>query len=408
VTLFLCGDVMTGRGVDQILGCPSAPEIHESYVRDAREYVALAEQASGPIPRSVDPGYVWGDALAELRGVAAAARIVNLEVSVTRSAEDWPDKGIHYRMHPANVACLTAPGIDVCALANNHVLDYGYPGLEETLATLTAAGLKTAGAGRNLAEARRPAIVDRPGGGRVLVLSCGTRMSGIPPAWSATAERAGVDMLKDLSNATADQVVERVGREKRPGDIVVASIHWGCNWGYEVPRGHIRFAHRLIDGGVDIVHGHSSHHPRPVEVYHDKLVLYGCGDFIDDYEGIPGYEEFRSDLVLMYFPVVESTTSHLVALRMVPMRIRRMRLNRASPAETEWLRDRLSRISSAFGSRVETAADGTLLVLATARTESVSGAAWGDPAAGVNVSAGVRTASAALPANSSMRRTLSG
>jgi poly-gamma-glutamate capsule biosynthesis protein CapA/YwtB (metallophosphatase superfamily) len=220
VTLFLCGDVMTGRGVDQILGCPSAPEIHESYVRDAREYVALAEQASGPIPRSVDPGYVWGDALAELRGVAAAARIVNLEVSVTRSAEDWPDKGIHYRMHPANVACLTAPGIDVCALANNHVLDYGYPGLEETLATLTAAGLKTAGAGRNLAEARRPAIVDRPGGGRVLVLSCGTRMSGIPPAWSATAERAGVDMLKDLSNATADQVVERVGREKRPGDIV--------------------------------------------------------------------------------------------------------------------------------------------------------------------------------------------
>jgi poly-gamma-glutamate synthesis protein (capsule biosynthesis protein) len=226
--------------------------------------------------------------------------------------------------------------------------------------------------------------------------------------WSATAERAGVDMLKDLSNATADQVVERVGREKRPGDIVVASIHWGCNWGYEVPRGHIRFAHRLIDGGVDIVHGHSSHHPRPVEVYHDKLVLYGCGDFIDDYEGIPGYEEFRSDLVLMYFPVVESTTGHLVALRMVPMRIRRMRLNRASPAETEWLRDRLSRISSAFGSRVETAADGTLLVLATARTESVSGAAWGDPAAGVNVSAGVRTASAALPANSSMRRTLSG
>ena len=48
----------------------------------------------------------------------------------------------------------------------------------------------------------------------------------------------------------------------------------------------IRFAHRLIDAGVDVVHGHSSHHPRPIEVYRGKLILYGCGDTIDDYEGI--------------------------------------------------------------------------------------------------------------------------
>jgi poly-gamma-glutamate capsule biosynthesis protein CapA/YwtB (metallophosphatase superfamily) len=365
VTLFLCGDVMTGRGVDQILGHPSTPEIHEPAVREAGDYVTLAEQVSGPIPRSVAPAYVWGDALAELEAVAPAARIVNLEVSVTRSAEYWPGKGINYRMHPANVTCLTAARIDVCALANNHVLDYGYPGLEETLTTLAAAGVKTAGAAASLAAARRPAIVGLPGRRRVIVFAFGTATSGIPPAWSATSDRPGVDLLKDLSHAIADQVVERVGREKRPGDIVVASIHWGSNWGYEVPRAHVRFAHRLIDGGVDIVHGHSSHHPRPVEVYRDKLVLYGCGDFIDDYEGIPGYEDFRSDLVLMYFPVVKSATGDLVALRMAPMRIRGMRLNRASPGEAEWLRDRLSRISDAFGSRVGMATGGHLRVLAS-------------------------------------------
>jgi poly-gamma-glutamate synthesis protein (capsule biosynthesis protein) len=362
VTLFLCGDVMIGRGVDQILMCPSAPEIHESHVHDAREYVTLAEHASGPIPRSVGPAYVWGDALSELEAASPDVRIVNLEVSVTRSAEYWPDKGINYRMHPANVACLVAAGIDVCALANNHVLDYGYSGLEETLATLATAGLKTAGAGRNLADAQRPASVDRPGGQRVIVFSFGTETSGIPPAWLATEERPGVDLLEELSDATAGAIVERVGRVKRRGDLVIASIHWGSNWGYGVPRNHVRFAHRLIDGGVDVVHGHSSHHPRPIEVYRHKLVLYGCGGFIDDYEGIPGYEGFRDDLVLMYFPVVESFTGHLIALRMTPLRIRKMRLNRVRPAEAEWLRDRLTGISGTFGSRLETTAEGGLVL----------------------------------------------
>jgi poly-gamma-glutamate synthesis protein (capsule biosynthesis protein) len=360
VTLFLCGDVMTGRGVDQILRSPGAPRIQESHVRDARAYVSLAEQASGAIPRSADPAYIWGDALAELEAVAPEARVVNLETSITRSTEPWPDKGIHYRMHPANVACLSVARIDVCALANNHVLDYGYPGLEETLATLAAAGLKSAGAGRNSAEAGRPAIVELPGGRRVIVLSSGTATSGIPRAWAATRTRPGVDVLEDLSSATADRLAARGRRIRRQGDVVVASIHWGSNWGYEVPASHVRFAHWLIEGGVDIVHGHSSHHPRPIEVYRDKLVLYGCGDFIDDYEGIPGYEDFRDDLVLMYFPLVEPSTGRLLGLRMVPLRICKMRLDRATSAETAWVRDRLSAIGGAFGSRVEVVPDGSL------------------------------------------------
>src|SRR5262245_57535258 len=182
---------MTGRGVDQILGRPSSPEIHEVSVRDARNYVGLAERASGPIPRSVSPAYIWGDALAELERAAPDARIVNLEVSVTSSAESWKDKGITYRMHPANVACLTAARISVCALANNHVLDYSHSGLAETLDTLAAAGLKTAGAGRNVAEAQRPAVVEGPGGGRVIVFALGSETSGIPPDWAATDERSG-------------------------------------------------------------------------------------------------------------------------------------------------------------------------------------------------------------------------
>src|SRR5689334_12652302 len=125
VTLFLCGDVMTGRGVDQILPHPSAPELFEPYMRDARDYVLLAEESAGPIPRPVGFEYIWGEALGELGRAKPHARIVNLETSVTRSDDAMPGKGIHYRMHPENVGCLTAAGVEVSVLANNHVLDWG-------------------------------------------------------------------------------------------------------------------------------------------------------------------------------------------------------------------------------------------------------------------------------------------
>jgi poly-gamma-glutamate synthesis protein (capsule biosynthesis protein) len=357
VTLFLCGDVMTGRGIDQILAHPGAPEIHEPCVRDARDYVAMAEQTSGPIPRPVGHRYIWGEALDELERVNPAARIINLESSITSDIEHRERKEIHYRMHPLNVPCLTAARIDVCSLANNHVLDYGRAGLQDTLAALAAAGLKTAGAGPDIALAQRPAIVEAPGRGRVIVFSLGTETSGIPPDWAATEARAGVSFLEDLSERSADEFIERVRRVKRGGDVVVASIHWGSNWGYAVPRRHRQFAHRLIDGGVDVLHGHSSHHPRPIEVYREKLVLYGCGDFINDYEGIAGRDEFRDDLVLMYLPRVEWRTGALIELRMVPMRIHKMRLNHASPVEADWLRARLGAICSRFGSRLDMAAD---------------------------------------------------
>jgi poly-gamma-glutamate synthesis protein (capsule biosynthesis protein) len=360
LTLFLCGDVMTGRGVDQIQRHPSAPDLHEPWVRDAREYVRLAEQAGSAVPRGVAPDYIWGDARAEWERIAPAARIVNLETAVTHSNDSCPGKGIHYRMHPDNVGCLTAAAIDVCALANNHVLDYGHDGLIETLATLERAGVKTVGAGRNVAEARRTAACPLPGGGRLLIAACGHESSGIPDDWAALTGEAGVDLLPDLSEDTAAAVANRVAAGKRPGDVAVMSIHWGDNWGFDVPASHVRFAHWLVDGGVDVVHGHSSHHVRPLERYHGKLILYGCGDFIDDYEGIAGHERYRDDLALMYFPSLDPATGHLMSLRMTPLQIRRLRLNRASDDDTRWLCDTLNRVGAPFGVRVAMTPDGAL------------------------------------------------
>jgi poly-gamma-glutamate synthesis protein (capsule biosynthesis protein) len=308
----------------------------------------------------VSPAWPWGDALAVLGDLAPDVRLINLETSVTRSGEFAPGKQVHYRMNPANIGCLTVARPDVCALANNHVLDFGRGGLAETLDTLAGAGLAAAGAGRDAVAARRAVAAGAAPGGRVSVVSCGTGSSGIPPGWAAGPSRAGVDLLPSLSRPAADQIADRAQADGDAAGLTVVSLHWGSNWGYEVGRDQVAFAHRLIDGGIGLVHGHSSHHPRPIEVYRGRLILYGCGDFIDDYEGIAGHREYRDDLRLMYFATLRRPTGELAELRMVPMQARKMRLSHASGPDRRWLAATLDRISRPFGAAVEPTPDGLL------------------------------------------------
>lgn len=357
VTLFLAGDVMTGRGIDQILPQPGDPRLFEPYVSSALEYVELAERANGPLLRPAGFSYIWGDALAELERMAPDARIVNLETAVTSSGEPWPGKGIHYRMNPANVPCLTAAGLDCCVLANNHVMDWGRAGLAETLAALRAAGLRSAGAGRDEPEAQAPAVIEHPQAGRILVFAFASETSGVPREWAAGPDRPGVSLLEDLSARSAEAVARRIAAERRSGDIVVASIHWGGNWGYDVTSEQRAFARALIDGaGADVVHGHSSHHPQGIEIHRNRPILYGCGDLISDYEGIEGYEAYRPELSVMYFPTFDADSGRLLEFALVPMRLRRMRLERATQDDAAWLRVALGRL----GTRLEARGDGTL------------------------------------------------
>ena len=350
ISLFLCGDVMTGRGIDQILPRPNRPDIYEPYIRNALGYVELAERTNGPIQKPVDYAYIWGDALGELRRVAPDVSLINLETAVTKADTHWQGKGIHYRMHPANVPCITAAGIDCCVLANNHVLDWGYAGLQETLETLRGVGVMTAGAGRNRAQAAAPALLPVAGKGRVVVFAFAHGSSGVPGRWRAEKDRPGVHLLDDLSDRSVDYVAGLSRRIKAGNDILVASIHWGGNWGYEIPPEQVRFAHRLIDkADIHIVHGHSSHHFKGIEVYRNRPIIYGCGDFLNDYEGIGGYEQFRGDLALMYFASVDPSSGNLQSLEIIPTRTRRFRANRASPEDARWVQDVLIRESDGFG-----------------------------------------------------------
>jgi poly-gamma-glutamate synthesis protein (capsule biosynthesis protein) len=360
--LFLCGDVMTGRGIDQVLPHPVDPVLYEPYVRDAREYVALAEKANGPIPRPVTFDYIWGDALQELERASVDLKIINLETAITSEPTPWPDKGIHYRMHQLNTGCLLAARISACALANNHVLDWGYSGLSETLRSLDAEGIVHSGAGNNAEEAAAPAVLNLVDKARVLFFSFGSTTSGIPREWNATPSRAGVNLLDDLSEATAVRVADQMRHHRQSGDLLIASIHWGSNWGYDIPSKQIAFAHRLIEEGVAIVHAHSSHHVKGIEVFKSRLILYGCGDFLTDYEGISGYEEFRGDLALMWFVELDSQTGQLVSARLVPMQMRRFQLKHASAADARSLCDLVNKLGTQFGTSARLKNDNSMLL----------------------------------------------
>lgn len=354
IVIFLGGDVMTGRGIDQIFPHPSDPFIHEFFLSDAREYVRLAERANGAIPTPVCFSYIWGDALEEWELVKPDVKLINLETSITLSNDYWWGKGINYRMNPENIGCLTAAKIDCCVLANNHVIDWGHSGLVETIATLKTAQIKIAGAGLNRQSAEIPAIMAVKGKGRVIVFSWGVTTSGIPVSWAASKDQPGINLLPDLSEATVRYIQKQVKGVKQPGDVVIASIHWGGNWGYEISAQQIEFAHQLIDcAGVDLIHGHSSHHVKGMEIYGDRLILYGCGDLLDDYEGVGGYEAFRDDLGLMYFATLDSSTGKLVNLQMIPTQIKCFRVQRASTEDILWLREVLNREGKRFSTQVQ-------------------------------------------------------
>jgi len=155
--------------------------------------------------------------------------------------------------------------------------------------------------------------------------------------WAVTPVAAGVNLISDFTDESVARIAEQAESVWRPGDLVIASIHWGANWGYESPKEQRRFARALIDrANVSLVHGHSSHHAKAIESYKERLILYGCGDFLNDYEGIRSYEEFRGDLAAMYFAGFEALTGRLASRELTVLQIRRFQLVPASRADVEW------------------------------------------------------------------------
>lgn len=333
---------MLGRGVDAIRPIHNPAEFGKPDARHPRVTIAWAEARGARLPIPASPTDLWGDALEPLLASQADLSLFNLETAVT-SRDCWVPKTYNFRMHPAGLDVLTAAGIQCVSLANNHVLDFGLPGLLETLQALAQRGIAACGAGLNARDAAAPTPLPLPGGRRALVFAMACGNSGCCPWDAARSHRPGIAWLPDLEPATASAVCHHIQHYRRPDDLVLVSIHWGGNWPEQVPDAMRRFAERLVrQAGVQVIHGHSSHWPSLVEPIDEALVLYGCGDVLNDYEGRPDLISRRGDLGALFVVDFDARTLQLARWHRLAIRREGFCLRLADAAETELVDRRLS------------------------------------------------------------------
>lgn len=312
--LTLVGDVMLGRGV--------AMEIERR-----------------------PPQSFWGNTLPVLRG--ADLLIGGLECAITTHRIAWTrtPKVFHFRARPRAVEVLRTAGFRAVALANNHVLDFEEQGLLDTLDHLDAAGIAHAGAGRTLAEAAAPAVVDA-GGVRVGMIA----FTDNEPVWAAGRDRLGTNYTEIRPEPDVLARVEQgIAQARAQGaQVVVLSLHWGPNMRLRPPAHFRRFARAALERGVDLVHGHSAHIFQGVEVYQAKPILYDTGDFLDDYAVDP---VLRNDQSLIFMADLDERGVR--ELRMIPVRLNYAIVNLAMGEDLEEISERMQALSAEMGTSVE-------------------------------------------------------
>ncbi|HEY1115750.1 MAG TPA: CapA family protein [Chitinophagaceae bacterium] len=308
ILLGLAGDVMIGRGVDK----------------------AIAQKGYD---------YPWGNVLPLLR--STDMNIVNLETALTYNTEAVP-KTFNFKASPDRVETLVRARITAVSLANNHVLDYSEAGLLETLRTLKAAGVHYAGAGADETEAARPALVTRHGFSLGLL-----SYTDNEPGWKAGPARPGTNYVNVEDGRDRQRALEAVKRLCTTVDLVVVSLHWGPNMREAPPASFEAFAHQLLEKGARIIHGHSAHIFQGIELYQGGLILYDCGDFVDDYMVHPAV---RNDL--SFFFLVELNKHRIESLQLVPVLISNNAVNRAIGSEARWALRCMQERSAPFGTLI--------------------------------------------------------
>ena len=324
VTLALAGDVMLGRHVND----------------------ALAEHG---------PEHVWGDMSALLWN--ADAFLVNLECAITARVVRWHNghyKPFHFRADPRAIDTLRLGRVDFASIANNHIADFGPEGLLDTIRALDRGGVAHAGAGHDLHAARTPAVIDVHGL-RVAIIA----FADYPRAWAATDSAPGLNFTSvSADDETFEPVTAAIDAARALADVVIFSIHWGPNMRERPPEPFRHFAHRVIGAGVTIFWGHSAHLVQAVEPVSDRgVILYDTGDFVDDYAVDPS---LRNDLGALFLVRLRGRTVEHVGL--VPTRIERMQVNRATGEDRRWFTLRMDALCRELGASVAVETDGSLSV----------------------------------------------
>ncbi len=305
LTIGLTGDIMLGRLVNEVITA-------EGYL------------------------YPWGNMIELL--TSTDLNIVNLETTLTTSTSRV-EKTYNFKADPDKVQSLIAAGTDVCNIANNHILDFDVEGLFETMVTLENAGILYTGAGLNIYKAREPVVVTK-NGLTIGIIGC----TDNEPGWNAGKNRPGTFYV----NVKKPEELLTEIRSLRPWvDILILTIHWGPNMRQKPARAFVRFAHSMIDAGVDIFHGHSAHVFQGIEVYKEKLILYDTGGFVDDYRVTPPIRTDQS-----FFYIVKADRNGIVSLNLVPVLISNMQVNLATGAEYTQIVRRIKKLSEDFNTNI--------------------------------------------------------
>ncbi|OFY87736.1 MAG: hypothetical protein A3F72_02525 [Bacteroidetes bacterium RIFCSPLOWO2_12_FULL_35_15] len=309
ITIGLCGDVMIGRSLDEIIS-------QKGYK------------------------YPWGNTLSLFE--KTDLNIINLETTLTKS-DKKTCKVFNFKAQPDKIQTLSEARITLVNIANNHILDYSEEGLIETIMVLKKAGIKYVGAGINAQEAAEMEVVKK-NGIQIGILG----FTDNEPGWKAGQKKAGTNYIDVENTDDRKKCLENIKSSKKQVDILIVSIHWGYNMIEEPPPHFIEFAHEMIDAGADIIHGHSAHIFQGIEIYKSKLILYDTGDFIDDYVVDPG---LRNDL--SFFFQIEIDKSGIKKLKLIPIKIHNYQANIAEGIDLEWSMKRIKNLSQKFKTKLK-------------------------------------------------------
>ena len=208
----------------------------------------------------------------QVRDILKQAPIVfgNLEGPLTDGGEPIQNKKYIFRSPPDKVApALARSGFNVVSLANNHSMDYGVQGLEDTRAALEKNRIRPVGAGKNLAEARAPVYM-KAGPATVAFLAYSLTF---PEEFWAAPDKPGTAFGHE------DSVRADVAAARKKADVVIVSFHWGQEGKTELRDYQVQLAHAAIDEGAAAVLGHHPHVVQAVEHYKDGVILYSLGNF---------------------------------------------------------------------------------------------------------------------------------
>ncbi len=260
----------------------------------------------------------------------------NLESPISDRGSKLQGKKIAFRAKPEAVSSLTYAGFDVLSLANNHILDYSTPALLQTLDILEEKKIQYCGAGKDINEARKPAVINHFGL-RVAFLAY-TDMYDIYYSsrsrfvFEAADNRAGVAPRK------LDYIIEDIKSAKDTADLVVVSLHWGIEESFNVTNEMRKFAHNLVDSGADFILGHHPHQIQGLEVYKGKPIAYSLGNFIFDQNDIENNDSIILNL--------EYDFTRLVSVEAIPLRIvDKMKVVPAPAGRREIIQNRLIELS---------------------------------------------------------------